>query len=65
MKKLNLKNAVKFALGKEETQATQGGTGNRKIKVSQVTYRSQPAPSKVATPNPRRVGAIIGVDDQS
>ncbi|MBN8586779.1 MAG: hypothetical protein J0L94_00485 [Rhodothermia bacterium] len=65
MKKLNLKNAVKFALGKEETQTVQGGTGSRKIKVSQVTYRSQPAATRVATPNPRRAGAIIGVDDQS
>ncbi|HRK75485.1 MAG TPA: hypothetical protein PLL64_14470 [Rhodothermales bacterium] len=65
MKKLNLKNAVKFALGKEETHAVQGGIGHRKIKMSQVVYRNIPAPPAQTSTNPRRSGAVVGVDDQN
>ncbi|MBL7978035.1 MAG: hypothetical protein JNN12_06820 [Bacteroidetes Order II. Incertae sedis bacterium] len=64
MKKLNLKDAVKFALGKEEAQAVQGGIGRRKIKMSQVVYRNIPAATQTPV-NPRRSGAVVGVDDQN
>ncbi|MBN8586778.1 MAG: hypothetical protein J0L94_00480 [Rhodothermia bacterium] len=63
MKKLNLKNAVKFALGKEEANASKGGVSKKTGVYNQVTYRNMPStdPKK----NKRREGSIVNCDSQS
>ncbi|HRR07832.1 MAG TPA: hypothetical protein PLO56_03995 [Rhodothermales bacterium] len=61
MKKLNLKNAVKFALGKEEANASTGGVRKNAAAYNQVTYRQIPDPKK----NKRREGGVVNNDSQN